>query len=179
MEASLSTIFDAERQRNEVTVGSIQEVELKVDGRAWSMASTTGTTELEGLRREMALLDHPAIRFGDWREHYRHVEVLKRVTQGDRSALLVRVVPETAPGSTMILDEESGRLLITDTLTLIPGLGMVGVRIQFGDYRDVGGVWLPFRSSAKFANPMIGIVETELTEVETGVEEKAQMFALP
>ncbi len=149
------------------------------DGRAWTCNTATGTDELDGEQLEQALLDRFSVTFGDWTEHYESVEVLKRVQVGDDSVLLVRVVPREAPGSTMFIDEASGLVRLTYSLAQLPGLGIVGVQTRYGDFRDIGGMQLPFRAVAKFASKLIGRVVTQLEESEAGVEVSEGTFAPP
>ena len=79
----------------------------------------------------------------------------------------------------MFVDAASGQVVRTDSLAQIPGVGIVGVQTRFEDFRDVGGMWLPFRSDAKFASQLIGRVITQLDKSETGVEVSAKTFAAP
>ena len=68
---------------------------------------------------------------------------------------------------------------LTDSLAQLPGLGIVGVQTRYGDFRDVGGMRLPFRSVAKFASQLIGVVATTLDNAETGVEVSQETFVAP
>ncbi len=170
MKGSIITLFDAARERTEVRIGAYSETVVKNEGRVWSDNSTTGVEELEGPRRDQALLDRFSVRYGDWTRHYESVEVLKRIQAGDDSVLLVRVVPHEAPGETIFVHETEGLIPRIDRLVQIPGVGMIGVRTRFGDFRDVGGMQVPFSAVSKFAHPLIGIVETTLEKAETGVE---------
>ena len=179
MHGRVTSTFDADRQRTDVRFGSMTETELQMDGRVWSKSSATGTQELEGLRREMARVERLVVRFGDWREHHDHVEVLKRIRKDDRSVILVRVASDNLPSSTLIVDEQTGKLLIADTLSVIPGVGIVGVRTHYEDYRDVEGLSLPFRSTSKFSTDLIGIVEMKVSKMKVGVKEKARDFEMP
>ena len=79
----------------------------------------------------------------------------------------------------MFVHEESGLVPFTHTLVQIPGLGIVGVETRYGDFRDVGGMQLPFRSVSKFASQLIGVVEATLDQAETGVEVSEETFAPP
>ncbi len=51
-------------------LGGGEEVVVLNDGRVWHSATTMGTTELEGVRREQALLDQFSVRFGDWTRNF-------------------------------------------------------------------------------------------------------------
>jgi hypothetical protein len=170
MQGEVSLLFDADRSRIEIGFDAVREVGVVEGGRAWSYSTPTGLDELDGMRREQALLDRFPVTLGDWRNDYEHVEVLKRIQAGDDSVLLVRVVPKEALGSTIFVHEASGRVVIVDGLVQIPGLGVVGVRTRFGDFQDVGGMLLPYRTVADFATPMIGRVITQLKHAELGIQ---------
>lgn len=49
-------------------------------------------------------------------------------------------------------------------------MGRIGQRVTSGDFRDVDGVLLPFRTETQLANPLIGPIVTTVEEVELGVE---------
>ena len=177
VEAPFTALFDTTRARTEIQFGAVEQIAVIDDGRVWSYSTPTGTDELDGQLREQALLDRISVRFGDWTEHYEHVEVLKRVQHEDKSLLLVRVVPREAPGSTMFVLEESGMVFRSDSLTQVPGVGIVGLQTQYGDFRDVGGMQLPFRTEAKYSSQLIGRVVTTLENAETGVDVSENTFA--
>ncbi|MBD3867600.1 MAG: beta-lactamase family protein [Acidobacteria bacterium] len=179
MAGPMTTLFDTNRERTEVRFDSMTQIVVKSGDRAWSDNPATGVQELDGELREQTLLDRYHVRFGDWTQHYESVEVLKRLEAGGSTILLVRVVPRESPGATMYVDEETGLLRRIDSLVLIPGLGIAGVKTQFHDYRDVGGMQIPFRVESQFATPMIGKVVNTLETVETGVEVSADTFAEP
>ena len=179
IEAALTTLFDATRGRTEINFGDVAQLVVTNDGRAWTYATPTGVDELDGERLEQTLLDRLSVRFGDWTEHYESVEVIKRVQLDGKSFLLVRVVPHETPGATMYVEEASGLVLHADGLAQLPGLGIVGVQSHFEDFRDVGGMHIPFRSVSAFASQLIGQVVTTLDEAEIGVEVSEETFAAP
>ena len=61
-----------------------------------------------------------------------------------------------------------------DSLAQLPGVGIVGVQTRYADFRDVGGMQIPFRSVEKYASQLIGRVITQLDKSETGVELSAE-----
>ena len=63
------------------------------DDRAWTHAPPAGTRELTGLLREQTVLDRFTVTLGDWRRHYRLVDALEHLRDGDGLYLMVRVVP--------------------------------------------------------------------------------------
>ena len=159
--------FDASRLR--ATVGGAIKQEQVLDGdRALTGALGSRPREETGVMREQMLCDHPAVAYGGWSRRYDHIEVLKRIESDGRAALLVRTVPKEGPGSTKIVDEDSGLLLGEDKLEFLPGIGYVGLRSSYEDFRDVGGVRLPFRIVSRYANPMLGAVTIEFERGELG-----------
>ncbi len=171
--------FDANHERTEFEIGTMHEVLLKNHDRVWTLSTSGGNTELTGSQREQALLDHFSVRFGDWSEHYREVEVLKRLKAGSKSLLLVRVVPFDAPGATMYVNESSGIVQICDSIAQVPGVGTIGLVTHYQDFRDVGGMLLPVQITSKFASKILGRMVVTLDKTETGVEVSSTTFSAP
>ncbi|MEM7049111.1 MAG: serine hydrolase domain-containing protein [Acidobacteriota bacterium] len=176
LHGDFNLLFDATRERTELNLNGNLETVLKENGEAWTTTTATGKSKLRGARLEQALHDHMAVRFGDWTQSYEDVEVLKRIQHEDESILLVRVVPQQAPGATMFIDEATGRVVRTDSLAIIPGIGMVGLKVVYRDFRNVGGMQLPFHMKSVFSNKLIGRVETRIDDVQIGVELAKKSF---
>jgi len=136
------------------------------------------TSTLEGPRAEQARRDSIFVRLGDWRRWYPRLQMIQRFELGGKSVLLVRAGDTSAPAPTLYVDSETGQLLREDSMAYIPNLGRIGRRLTFGDYRDVSGMLLPFRLEIELANPMIGMIVSEVTEVEVGVELPEGVFQL-
>ena len=185
LKGSIDVRFDALRQRTELRFepagGGLTEIEIN-DGEQVRLERSVGGNEtLDGARLEHAMLERFIVRFGDWRKHYVSLDVLKRVEEGDRKALLVRAVPHEAPGATLVVDEDTGRLLVADTLVHLPGLGTVGVRAHYGDYQELGdgGPVLPLRVRSKFAAQLIGTIDVRFTEHSVEPELDPSLFVAP
>lgn len=176
MKGSIQTTFDARGSRTNANIAGSRQTVMTDGTRAWSISPATGLDELKDLPRQQVTLDRLPVLLGDWRNHFEQVDVLKRIKVGDGSMLLVRVVPKLGTGMTLYIDEASGRLMRTDALVQIPGIGIVGVQTMMDDYRDVGGMQIAFHSKSKIAHPLIGIVETTWSKVETNVATTDDMF---
>jgi len=61
---------------------------------------------------------------------------------------------------------------------LVEGLGYLGQRTRYDDFRDVAGMTLPYSIKARLSNPMIGTSESTLTGFELGVELPEGVFEL-
>lgn len=170
---SIDMTFDATRTRAEIS-GPSRAV-IRIDGdRAFTSAQGAPPKEESGATREQMVLDHPCIAYGGWAGQFREIEVLKRIDD-DGPKLLVRTVGAETPGSTKIIDEESGLLIGEDRIEFIPGLGYVGVRVEYADHRDVSGLRLPFRISSTYASTLLGVVRIEFDRFEVGAAAMAQL----
>lgn len=176
VEGPFTATLDATRERSEVKLGASEQVSLIDADGAWTYSTGSDVAELEGTRLEQALLERLTARFGDWRDTHESVQVLKRIQLDDKPVLMVRVVPRESPGSTMFVDEASGRLIRIDGLVQLPGLGIVGVTSVYEDFRDVGGMQIPFLSVSSFRSAMIGKIVTVLEKAEVGVEVTGKTF---
>lgn len=173
------TMFDTTRIHAAVDFGPAQEVFVDDGTHAWTFNSSTGLEQLEPPLPAHLLLDRISVRYGDWTKYFAQVEVLKRLTKGDRSVLLVRVVPAQGSGATVVVDESSGRVVHTDSLLSVPGLGVLGVESDYGDFRDVEGMTVPFKIVTDYATPLLGTATTTVEDVQVRVTPPAGAFAPP
>lgn len=163
-------VFDRDRLRMLARMDTTSEEVRLVDGRAFHRTGDEPFVELSGEDRARVVHAHPLGRLGDWRETHASVEPLKAVVAGTRAVIVVRVVPREGPGTTKLVDAESGALLGEDVFESIPGLGLIGARVRFDDLRDVGGVALPWRVVAEYATPLIGEIVTTYTDASVRVD---------
>ena len=164
--------------------GTEQESFLWRDGRGWSWTSKTALEELTGARLTQLRQDHPFATIEDWRVLYAKLEVLARVehrlpgSDSKVSALLLRAEPRAGNAYTWIVAEETGLPLALLSVEQIPGMGELGSVTDYADWREVGGLKLPFRRTASFATPLLGEFVSHWQEVETGVEIDEELLEL-
>jgi hypothetical protein len=133
--------------------------------------------ELAGEDLRQARLEHPAVTFGDWRNYFDTVEVLRAAEVEGRRVYGVRLRSEGLPDRTVAVDAETGDILRIDRIMILPGgIGRLPVTTTYEDYREVDGVRMPFRSVE--TNEAIGRTIYETLSVENGVELEADMFAV-
>ncbi len=113
-----------------------------------------------------------ADRFGDWRKRGETATVIQRIeqTNGDGTklnVLLVRLGDTSGPATTLYIDEDRWIVGRLDGMTEIPGLGKLGQVIEFGDFREIGGMFIPYQAELELANPMIGKITSTVTEAST------------
>jgi hypothetical protein len=150
--------FDGENSR---TVSSLKPIAL-----------------LDGERAELWRLDSPFVRYGDWKRWYPEALVIQIISDGGKEVVLVRSGDTSAPARTLYIDLEKGGIFAEDSMTYVEMLGRIGQHQEFGDYRDISGMFLPFRTEVTLAHRLIGTISTTVTDVELGVELPEGVFEL-
>lgn len=135
-------------------------------------AVVAGTRETEMLR------GNPWARFGDWHQWHAQLTPIQRLERGGKQLLLLRAGHTSAPAPTLFIDLETGRVLGEDTMVTMDGLGRIGQRTRYGDFRDVSGMLLPYETKTLYANPMIGSSVSTVIEINVGVEVNDGTFEL-
>jgi len=152
-----TTVFDKKRFRTEVAPNVGPKQTIASDGSTvWSQTGDAPVTEISGTAKEQAQLEQLPRLFGDWRESYPEITVVGRAKFEEQPVLLVRCVPKSSYPCTMIVSEETGMLIGQTRTAAIPGLGVVGLVVLFSDFREVGGIKVPFKSVVQYAHPMLG-----------------------
>jgi hypothetical protein len=123
-------------------------------------------------------LGNPWARFGDWHQWHAQLTPIQRLERGGKQLLLLRAGHTSAPAPTLFIDLETGRVLGEDTMVTMDGLGRIGQRIRYGDFRDVSGMLLPYETKTLYANPMIGSSVSTVIEINVGVEVNDGTFEL-
>ena len=139
---------------------------------------TQALTTMEGPLADSIRLDNPFAYFGDLLEWYPELHAIQQLEDTGRKILLVRTGDTSKPASTFFIEAETGQVRRIAAFPHMAGLGRVGVRTSFGDFRDVSGMLLPSRTEAEVANPFIGTIEVTVTDIEVGVELPAGGFEL-
>jgi hypothetical protein len=117
------------------------------DGRAWVQtpfaagARATGDSpdELAEVER-----DHDLYKAGRIRELYQEVKLEGKARLKGRDVYVVEGKPAEGPAEKMLFDVETGLLLRWDVVRRAPGRPNVFARVYLEDYREVGGVKVPF-----------------------------------
>lgn len=115
---------------------------------------------------------------GDWRGEFEQSRVLKQVELDGRPAFLVQASPKEGHQRLVYLDSESGLTLGFDQVQDLTGLGKVGSAVRFSDYRETGGVQIPFKVVTRFPTPVLGTLTYQVEKIETGVKLDEDPFKL-
>jgi hypothetical protein len=163
--------YDApNRYRVDVEIEGNQERVVFDGERAMSWSTQKESALLEGKQARQVALDQLPIRFGDWREHYTQVQVVQRMSLDGRDVLLVRAGEPGEPCTVFGVDEESGRLVREYGQVVLDAAGEIGRKLEFGDFRQVGELLIPFKFLEVYPSPLIGQVVSEGTAFEVRAE---------
>jgi CubicO group peptidase (beta-lactamase class C family) len=133
---------------------------------------------IEGEAATLLRQRDPFVRFGDWRKAGVVLTVVQELKRGDERMLLVRLGDTSAAASTCYVEWPSGRLRRMDGQTFMEGLGRIGQKTLFGEWKEVNGALLPGRVEVQLAHPLIGTILNTVESVEIGVEVPAGHFEL-
>ena len=163
------------------SVAGEQAESTAFDGESvWYTSTARPLEAMEAERAAEMRMNSSLVRFGDWRRWFPRLQVIQELEgpEGER-VVLVRSTDASAPARTYYVDYESGRVFREDSLTHIDGLGRVGQRLDFRDFRDVSGMLLPHRTEIEIkAAPMLGSIFTTVDSFELGVELAEGVFEL-
>jgi len=118
-----------------------------VDGETgWVESPGAPKTELHGVRLREAIRSHPAALFGPWGDHFASVTVLRTERIENRDEYVVELGGGGDAARIVYVDGETGDVLRVESTVLDATSSIsVPVRTSYEDYRDVGGVRIPFR----------------------------------
>jgi hypothetical protein len=177
----LITTAGDDRIRIEIDMGEFGQSLVVVNGeRGWTESSSPlqPFIELTGEMLSQTLLEHPAITFGDWREYYDSIQVVRMGEVNERSVFLVRLEAEGLPAKTLAIDTETGDILRDQRVMLLPGgLGRLPVTTLYEDFREAPAGRMPFRTIE--TNEAMGRTVYEIEAVEAGIEPDPEWFRFP
>lgn len=166
------------RFRNDLDLGQVK-VQVVYDGaRAWMHNSAAAPQELSGIELEQTRFDHPFRKIADWSAFFASMRVVAKAHVRGRDAWVVRAYPPTSSARTLFVDAETGVLLSEAFTPTIPGVGELGVWIDYDDWRAVAGIQLPFQVTVEYASPLLGTTKISYDAVETNVDVAADAFQL-
>lgn len=175
------TAVGDDRIRIETDLGEFGQSVSVVDGeRGWVESSSPlqPFTELTGEMFTQTLLEHPAVTFGDWRQYYDSVQVVRADQVNGRSVYLVRLESDGLPPKTLVIDSETGDILREQRVMILPaGMGSMPVTTTYEDYRDTPAGRAPFRTIE--SNEAMGRTIYETESVEVGIDIDPDVFRFP
>ncbi len=165
--------------RFDALVGDDESEQVSYDGeQVWYASKRTPAAQLTGQRAESLRIDNLLARFGDWTQWHAEVHVIQRLRRNGEDVFVVRCGEAATPATTMYVQGATGRILAVDGFIVADGMGRLGQHIEYGDFREVSGMLIPFSSETRLANPMIGTITVTVEGIELGVEVEQGAFRL-
>lgn len=174
-----STTAGDDRLRVDIDLDRFGQIQVALDAdRAWRASSVEPEPfmEITGDMLEQIRLGHASVLFGDWRLYFDSVRVVRAGDLDGRPIYLVRLESAGLPPMMLSVDAETGDVLEDRRTMVIPGLGGLPVTTTYADYRDVGGMRIPFRSVE--SNEQTGRTIYEIESVEVNVDVDPERFIL-
>ncbi|MBK7403559.1 MAG: beta-lactamase family protein [Phycisphaerales bacterium] len=165
------------RQHTLLDLGGGRITETWIDGDSGlSRSFAAEETELSAKECAGARIQSPMIWATDWRKSFDEVAVAgrRRVDGHDAIAVLCKLDGAEA---TILLDAESHLPLAVETTTETALGGAIPITVELGDWREVGGVRVPFRQEVKI--PMAGTMRSEYTAAHANVALTDELFRAP
>jgi len=159
-----------------VQVESYGEVRRGCDDRtAWAQDPDQGLRSLEGEELADALQACAFDPLGRWRELYPKVELAGKEKVGERETYKLIMTPASGKPVTRYFDAETFHV-IRQVSTRVTSEGLVEIRNEFSDYRDVDGFKAAFQVAEITPNQTVTI---KITEAKSNVEIDDARFAKP
>ena len=151
--------------------GSITTVATK--NSAWNKSSFDQPEQLEGVRQAQAQASHPFAVHGDWNDFYDTIKFAGTIDRDGVAVYRVELAAKGLPSSTVLVDSKTGDVIEFRGST-IEAVGEIPNVIRYEDFRNVGGVRLPFRMITEEFQSGESILQ--LKKVRTKRTRNASMF---
>lgn len=179
IEGTITLLFSGtDRFFQEMDMGLFGFIRSSSDGQSvWSESVGEEFTVLDGKRRDEAVQQAIVSTWADLRPQFDHAEVVGAEPVDGQATAVVRVATKDGSArSTMYLSMEHGLPLKVDATITIPGIGGLPIHIVYSDYRDIGAVRLPFKTTVE--TDFNGTTIITYDTVETGVTVAPDAYTL-
>jgi hypothetical protein len=166
-----------DRQRDEIDLSPFGSHTTAVAGdRAAMRSSFQPFEELTGAFLDEQRLAHPMALFGDWRAHFDSVRVIRNALELGRRQHVVELEKQGLDPQFAYVDFETGDLVKLEGRVLARGMPSLPRTTRFEDWRDVGGLRLPFRMITE--DEASGRIVIQIESFESGLELPDGVFVL-
>ncbi len=142
---------------------------------AWMIDAAGGPRLLDGAEKSEMIREANIQSDLNPEKEYAKVELGGNDTVDGKAVVKLNCVSPDGKKSTLFYDKESGLMVRRDS-TESTQMGDMQVSATMSDYRDAGGVKMPFASTVKFGP---GTLQITTEKVDTNVEVPADKLAVP
>lgn len=153
-----STLVWPDRFHLKSTVGTVVEQVGVIGQEVWYGSSQKAVARMKDNQARSARRDTPLARCGDWNRWFPAARVVQALEREGGRVLVVRFGDTSAPAPTLFVNEATGHVVAQLGMAHLPGLGEIGQRVFFSDFREVDGMTLPFRTEVRHASRLLGTV---------------------
>jgi len=169
-----------DRYRADVDYGRYGSSRAAVNGdRAWVESSFAPFDELHGQLLEQARQGHPASIFGDWRDFFDDIQLLRTDDLEGQEVYVLKLGSGDLPPITVFVDAASGDVLRSTIVVLQEGGIGIPVTTRYEDYREMHGVRMPLRIISDNEHSGRVIMEYESIEVNLDIDDGFFVLTAP
>ncbi len=155
---------------------SLGKMETGSDGNTvWENSAMTGPNIKKGSERESALLDASLDKFSNWKDYYSSIKCTGIENVEGKPCYILKMTTKEGMEITSYVDKSSG-LIVKTSATMESPMGKIATESFLSDYRDVGGVKMPFNTTTKVMGQEISIV---FSTIKINTKMPAGIFDLP
>lgn len=158
--------------------GKMATIVESFDGEHGVTDTSIGRREdLIGKKLNSMKMQHPLWLSLDWQEFYTEAEVVGEQKVDGQQTLVLALRGDDVFDRKLYVVPESGAVLKEDSVVPHDIIGEMKLSVSFSDFRDVGGVQMPFRMESE--NPMVGALVIQIESFEPLEELKGSLFEVP
>ncbi len=151
-----------DRHATRMDIGKLGYVNDAYNGEdGWADSAFAPFEELSGDKLAVLRHKHPLWLAGNWQEDYQSVAVIGDGEHEEERVYHLRFTSEDLPDRTLHVSAESGLVLKEATAIVADGIGEFPVTITYSDFRDVGGIKLPFCTRSETSQTGATVVQYE------------------
>ncbi|NVK21205.1 MAG: beta-lactamase family protein [Kangiellaceae bacterium] len=156
--------FDADSYRQQADYGDFGQLNNIVTKEYATTYGMVPRKEHLGKYHQQLLEKHPLFLL-DLEKNFQHFEFISKKEKNGVEHWLVQVKNPGLPALKLMINPASGDIASVVTHMLSPVLGKVKTRIEFGDYREVNGLRIPFKIQE--SNQVMGTTILELEDFKS------------
>ncbi len=167
-----------ERFTQNIDMGKFGWIKLGLDGDAgWTDSIFEPGDVVPKSTARLMRLQNPLLPAADWRSVFDKVEIIRMDKVDDRDVVVMELSAPESVRCTAFVDRENGRPLKFVYQIPVPNVGSIETTETFSDWREIGGVMIPWQWESDSA--IFGKTTVTVQNVETKIDLPPDAFAMP
>jgi len=172
-------VASTDRHRQDLDYGKFGTVQMAVNKeQAWTKFPFGRVDALRGKFHEQEKHRHPAVIFGDWRDFFDAILVLRTEELHDHKVYALKLKSSEAPDYIVYVDAGTGDMLKAETDVISPAFKLPESQrfTRYEDFREVHGLRIPFRIISE--NESSGRTVMQFEKIDTNLKINDEIFTL-